>query len=69
MKKILIIPKNIETISRTNKYSDGYIIGIENLCTNIGFCVNKDTIDILRNLYGKDDNGKHENYSKEMRWL
>lgn len=54
MKKILVIPKNIETISRTNKYADGYIIGIENLCTNVEFCVNKDTIDILRNLYGKE---------------
>ena len=54
MKKILVMPKNIETISRTSKYVDGYIIGIENLCINPSFCVNMGTIDVLRNLYGKE---------------
>ena len=54
MKKVIVIPKDKETIEKTKKISQGYIIGIENLCTTSDFCVNIDTIDILKDLYGKE---------------
>ena len=54
MKKIVIIPQNKDFIKKSNKLVDGYIIGIENLCTNNCFCINRDTICILENLSNKD---------------
>ena len=54
MKKIIVIPKNKEIIDKTKKVVDGYIIGIEDLCTNNCFCINEDNIYILESLSDKD---------------
>lgn len=54
MKKIIIIPLNEEVLNKTKKIVDGYIIGIQDLCTNICFCINKDDMNLLKKLEDKE---------------
>lgn len=54
MKELIIIPTNKEIINITKSHVDGFIVGVENLCTNICFCINKDNISILNELSDKD---------------
>ena len=54
MKKIIVIPLNENMIDKTKKIVDGFIIGIENLCTNICYCINKDNINDLNDLNDKE---------------
>ena len=54
MKKIIIIPSSEDLINKIKKEVDGFIIGIENLCTNICFTINKSNIDILNKFCDKE---------------
>lgn len=54
MKKIIIIPSNEEVFNKTKKIADGYIIGIENLCTNNSLCINMQNMNLLNKLSNKE---------------
>ena len=38
--KLILIPKNIDEITKANDLVDGFIIGVESLSTNMPFYVN-----------------------------
>lgn len=54
MKKIIIVPSSEKIVEKTKNIVDGFIIGIENLCTNICYCINKNNINILEKISNKD---------------
>ena len=54
MKKIIIVPSSEKILEKTKNIVDGFIIGIENLCTNICYCINKNNINILEKISNKD---------------
>lgn len=54
MRKLIIVPNDYKTIEKTKKEVDGFILGIENLCTNICYYINKNNIDLLNKLDDKE---------------
>ena len=45
--KLILIPKNIDEITKANDLVDGFIIGVESLSTNMPFYVNLNEIDFV----------------------
>ena len=54
MKKIIVVPNNMETIDKVKESVDGFILGIEDFCINNCFCVNKNNINILNEISDKE---------------
>lgn len=54
MSKIITIPSSMNEIKKTKDITDGFIIGIKGLSTNVNFYIEYDHLDILSKLCDKD---------------
>lgn len=54
MSKIITIPSTYKEIEETILLVDGFIIGIEDMCVNMNYCISLNDLDILNNFKDKD---------------
>lgn len=54
MSKIITIPSSYKEIEETASLVDGFIIGIEDMCVNMNYCISLNDLDMLNNFKDKD---------------